>query len=37
MPGYAVSFDQGTYHSEDQLRILRELAENPEKMAVDLI
>jgi len=37
MPGYTVSSDQGTCHSEDQLKIINELVENPHKMAVDLI
>ena len=37
MPGYTISFDQSTCHSEDQLRIIKELMENPYKMAIDLL
>lgn len=37
MPGYTVSSDNSACHSEDQLRIIQELVENPYKMAVDLI
>jgi hypothetical protein len=37
MPGYTISFDQSTCHSEDQLRIIEELIKNPYKMAVDLL
>lgn len=37
MPDYTISSDQSTCHSEDQLRIIKELVANPYKMAVDLL
>lgn len=37
MPGYTLSSDQSTCHSEAQLKIIQELAENTYKMAIDFI